>query len=119
MKFISKVLNFNKDKSRSKKILFWGVLVSLILSLVLNYQLSENIKLKNISQLKKIEDDLNLNFEIYSHPLEGIRSQFFYDNLDINHKAFRKASESRDLYYNFTKNTCRLKNITIFAFQIF
>lgn len=52
-------------------------------------------------QISKVEHDFEKIFEIFTHPLEGIKSSIHFSKFNFNYADFQKAAESRNYFKNF------------------
>ncbi len=54
------------------------------------------------THIKKFEQDFSNSFNFYLNPLRGISASLHFSNFEMSPARFREASESRDLYRDFT-----------------
>ena len=86
---------------RSQFVLLFGTIVSLLIAIYFYQEVSSKEKKIVQEQISKVEHDFGKIFEIFTHPLEGIKSSIHFAKFQFNHYDFQLAAESRNYFKNF------------------
>jgi len=86
---------------RSQFVLVLGIIISLLIATYFYQEVSSKEKKIVQEQISKVEHDFGKIFEIFTHPLEGIKSSIHFAKFNFNYADFQRSSESRNYFKNF------------------